>query len=61
MVSPHNCFVGGVQFPQGEGSAVRVRVSEIHRKKNDLLYKGMSLVCVIGSGRVNFVIEIINM
>ena len=32
-VSPHSCFVGGVKFPQGEGSAV------IHRKKNDLLYK----------------------
>ena len=32
-VSPHYCFVGGVKFPQGEGSAV------IHRKKNDLLHK----------------------
>ena len=27
-VSPHYCFVGGVKFPQGEGSAV------IDRKKN---------------------------
>ena len=27
------CFVGGVKFPQGEGSAV------VHRKKNDLLYE----------------------
>ena len=27
------CIVGGVKFPQGEGSAV------IHRKKNDLIYK----------------------
>ena len=32
-VSPHYCFVGGVKFPPGEGSAV------IHRKKNDLLHK----------------------
>ena len=27
------CFIGGVKFPQGEGSAV------VHRKKNGLLYK----------------------
>ena len=34
-VSPHYCFVGGVKFPQGEGSAV------IDRKKNDLIYKDL--------------------
>ena len=32
-VSPHSSIVGGVKFPQGEGSTV------IHRKKNDLLHK----------------------
>ncbi len=32
-VSPHYCFIGGVKFPQGEGSAV------IHCKKNDPLHK----------------------
>ena len=41
-VSPHYCFIGGVKFPQGEGSAV------IHRKKNDLLHKDATYmyVCV---------------
>ena len=43
-VSPHciYCVVGGVKFPQGEGSAV------IHRKKNDLLHKDATYmyVCV---------------
>ena len=38
-VSPHYCFVGGVKFPQGEGSAV------IHRKKNDLLHKDAICLC----------------
>ena len=40
--SPHYCFVGGMKFPQGEGSAV------IHRKKNDLLHKDATYmyVCV---------------
>ena len=34
------CFVGGVKFPQGEGSAV------IHRKKNDLLHKAATYMSV---------------
>ena len=39
-VSPHSCFVGGVKFPQGEGSAV------IHREKNDLLHKAATYMSV---------------
>ena len=39
-VSPHYCFIGGVKFPQGEGSAV------IHHKKNDLLHKDASYIYV---------------
>ena len=38
-VSPHCCFVGGVKFPQGEGSAV------IHRKKNYLVYSDVTCLC----------------
>ena len=38
-VSPHYCFVGGVKFPQGEGSAV------IHSKKNDLFHKDTTYRC----------------
>ena len=34
------CVVGGVKFPQGEGSAV------IHRKKNDLLHKDATYMYV---------------
>ena len=43
------CFIGGVKFPQGEGSAV------VHRKKNDLLYETATpdVDRVIASGRVN--------
>ena len=52
-VSPHYCFVGGVKFPQGEGSSV------IHRKKNDLLHKDTIYIYIYmsvsptASGRVN--------
>ena len=46
-VSPRYCFVGGAKFPQKEGSAV------IHRKKNDLIYKAVTLVCVTASGKAN--------
>ena len=45
-VSPHYCFIGGVKFPQGEGSAV------IHCKKNDPLQKmanTYNYVCVTSS------------
>ena len=38
-LSPHYCFIGGVKFPQGEGSAV------IHCKKNNLLYKDATCLC----------------
>ena len=38
-VSPHYCFVGGVKFLQGEGSAV------IHRKKNYLVYSDVTCLC----------------
>ena len=37
-VSPHYCFVSGVKFPKGAGSAV------IHRKKNDLLHKDATYI-----------------
>ena len=37
-VSSH-CFIGGVKFPQGEGSAV------IHCKKTYLLYKDATCLC----------------
>ena len=37
-VSPQYCFVGGVKFPQGEGSTV------IYRKKNDLLHKDTTYI-----------------
>ena len=49
-VSPHSCFVGGVNVPQGEGSTV------IHRKKNDLLYKETT-PCVTASGNVISVVN----
>ena len=48
-VSPHYCFIGGVKFPKGEGSAV------IHHSKNDLLHKNATYVhmSVSASGKVN--------
>ena len=39
-VSPHYCFVVGVKFPKGDGSA------EIHHKKNDLLHKDATYIYV---------------
>ena len=41
MVSPHSCFIGGVKFPQGQGSSM------IHRKKNDEVYKDATCLCHI--------------
>ena len=47
-VSLHYCFIGGVTFPQGEGSAV------IHCKKNDLLYKNITVCVTALPGSVPF-------